>query len=248
MLADRPNPTRYDIEAPGVVTSAPVQREIVADLERARPRVVVRDTSPVTAAPEPNAAGRSSGVTLLDDHLARGLPRGRALRPARGAGAALMEVRRLLPGELDLLRDVRLRALRDAPSAFGSSYEREAAFGAAEWAQRVATAVFVAVEDERALGMAGGFVDERGSTILWGMWVDPAARGRGLAEPLVDGGRRVGAEHRRAAAGADRDRPRAGRGGALRAARVRRPPARRGRCPASRTETVAGAPALVAST
>ena len=71
VLADRPNPTRYDIEAPGVVTSAPVQREIVADLERARPRVVVRDTSPVTAAPEPNAAGRSSGVTLLDDHLAR---------------------------------------------------------------------------------------------------------------------------------------------------------------------------------
>ena len=98
-----------------------------------------------------------------------------------------MEVRRLLPGELDLPRDVRLRALRDAPSAFGSSYEREAAFGPAEWAQRAATAVFVAIEDERALGMAGGFVDDRGSTILWGMWVDPAARGRGLAEPLVEG-------------------------------------------------------------
>ena len=30
VLADRPNPTRYDIQAPGVVTSAPVQREIVA--------------------------------------------------------------------------------------------------------------------------------------------------------------------------------------------------------------------------
>jgi hypothetical protein len=71
VLADRPNPTRYDIEAPGVVTSAPVQREIVADLERTRPRVVIRDTSRVTAAPEPNAAGRSSGVVLLDDYLAR---------------------------------------------------------------------------------------------------------------------------------------------------------------------------------
>ena len=30
VLADRANPTRYDIPAPGVVTSAPVQREIVA--------------------------------------------------------------------------------------------------------------------------------------------------------------------------------------------------------------------------
>jgi hypothetical protein len=70
VLAERPNPTRYDIEAPGVVTTAPVQREIVGDLERTRPRVVVRDTSPITAAPEPSAAGRSTGVTLLDDFLA----------------------------------------------------------------------------------------------------------------------------------------------------------------------------------
>jgi hypothetical protein len=70
VLADRPNPTRYDIQAPGVVTSAPVQREIVADLERTRPRIVVRDTSPATAAEEPSAAGRSTGVTLLDDYLA----------------------------------------------------------------------------------------------------------------------------------------------------------------------------------
>ncbi len=71
VLADRPNPTRYDIAAPGVVTSAPVQREIVRDLERTRPRVVVRWESPLSAAPEPNAAGRSSGVRLLDDYLAR---------------------------------------------------------------------------------------------------------------------------------------------------------------------------------
>jgi hypothetical protein len=71
VLADRPNPTRYDIQAPGVVTSRPVQREIVADLERARPAAVVRDTSPITAAPEPNKAGRSSGVPLLDDYLRR---------------------------------------------------------------------------------------------------------------------------------------------------------------------------------
>lgn len=88
VLAERPNPTRYDIEAPGVVTSAPVQREIVGDLERARPRIVVRDTSPVTAAPEPNAAGRSSGVTLLDDYLAR------AYRAVERHGALVLLERR----------------------------------------------------------------------------------------------------------------------------------------------------------
>ena len=71
VLAGRPNPTRYDIPAPGVVTSAPVQREIVRDLERTRTPMVVRWTAAVTAAAEPNAAGRSSGVRLLDEYLAR---------------------------------------------------------------------------------------------------------------------------------------------------------------------------------
>ena len=70
VLAGRPNATRYDIAAPGVVTSAPVQREIVADLRRKRP-LVVRWTAPITAEPEPNRAGESSGVRILDDHLAR---------------------------------------------------------------------------------------------------------------------------------------------------------------------------------
>jgi hypothetical protein len=69
VLAERRNPTRYDIQAPGVITSAPVQREIVDDLRRVSPRAVVRFTSPITAAPEPNRAGESTGVTILDDYL-----------------------------------------------------------------------------------------------------------------------------------------------------------------------------------
>jgi hypothetical protein len=71
VLAGRPNPTRYDIAAPGVITTAPVQREIVRDLERSRAGIVVRWTDPASAAPEPNKAGESSGVRLLDDYLAR---------------------------------------------------------------------------------------------------------------------------------------------------------------------------------
>jgi hypothetical protein len=70
VLAGRPNPTRYDIAAPGVVTSAPVQREIVSSLERAGDPLVVRFSSPLTALAEPNLAGRSSGVRILDRYLA----------------------------------------------------------------------------------------------------------------------------------------------------------------------------------
>jgi hypothetical protein len=48
----------------------------------------VRDTSPVTAADEPSAAGRSTGVTLLDDYLAR------AYSPAERYGPLELLVRR----------------------------------------------------------------------------------------------------------------------------------------------------------
>jgi hypothetical protein len=81
VLAERPNPTRYDIQAPGVVTTAPVQREIVRDLSRTRTPIVVRWTAPLTAAREPNEGGEPTGITILDDHLRR------AYRPAARFGA-----------------------------------------------------------------------------------------------------------------------------------------------------------------
>ena len=69
VLLERPNPTRYDVMQPGVVTTAPVQREMVRDLERARPEVVIRWLSPVADQREPNGVGRSSGVRILDDYI-----------------------------------------------------------------------------------------------------------------------------------------------------------------------------------
>ena len=70
VLLARSNATRYDVMQPGVVTTAPVQREMVNDLERARPELVVRWLSPVASEREPNGAGRSSGVRILDRYLA----------------------------------------------------------------------------------------------------------------------------------------------------------------------------------
>ena len=70
VLLDRANPTRYDVMQPGVVTSAPVQREIVDDLERTSPPVVVRWVAETAQRREPNGAGRSSGVRILDRYLA----------------------------------------------------------------------------------------------------------------------------------------------------------------------------------
>jgi hypothetical protein len=66
VLLRRPNPTRYDVMQPGVVTTAKVQREMARDLIRSRTRVVVRWLAPAAARREPNGSGRSSGVHILD--------------------------------------------------------------------------------------------------------------------------------------------------------------------------------------
>lgn len=69
VILDRPNPTRYDVMQPGVVTTAPVQREIVASLERSNTRVVVRWLDPRALASEGNGSDRSSHVFILDRYL-----------------------------------------------------------------------------------------------------------------------------------------------------------------------------------
>jgi hypothetical protein len=71
VLLDRPNPTRYDVMQPGVVTTATVQREMLRDLARTRTPVVVRWEAPAARALEPNGSARSSGVHILDRYIAR---------------------------------------------------------------------------------------------------------------------------------------------------------------------------------
>jgi hypothetical protein len=86
VLLDRPNPTRYDVVQPGVVTTAKVQREMARDL-RGTP-VVVRWLSALAREREPNGSSRSSGVFVLDRAIARGY------RPSARFGDYLVLVRR----------------------------------------------------------------------------------------------------------------------------------------------------------
>ena len=68
VLSGRGNVTAYDIAAPGVLTGAKVQKEIIEDLSRSG-ATVVRYEAGITAAPEPNQAGKSTGIRILDDWL-----------------------------------------------------------------------------------------------------------------------------------------------------------------------------------
>jgi GNAT superfamily N-acetyltransferase len=106
-----------------------------------------------------------------------------------------MKVRWLRSGDGALLREVRLQALADAPLAFAVTLEHDAQLPAAFWDARAAESeagesgrVFIATNDEAAVGMAGGFFPDtdRGTAILWGMWVSPTARRQGIARGLVE--------------------------------------------------------------
>ncbi len=90
VLSQRGNPTRYDVIQPGVATTAEAQREMIADLQRARPPLVVRWLDSRAIADEPNGSSRSSGVRLLDAYLQATYAPGERfgpylLQPRRGA-------------------------------------------------------------------------------------------------------------------------------------------------------------------
>jgi GNAT superfamily N-acetyltransferase len=102
-------------------------------------------------------------------------------------------VRRVRTSDASLLRAVRLAALRDAPFAFASTFEAEAARGDDEWEVRArwgATgeerATFLAYDDHRAIGLVGAYradPDARDVELV-SMWTDPLARRHGVARAL----------------------------------------------------------------
>ena len=67
-LIDRPAPTRYHEIHPGVVDTLAVQQEMIADLERTKPRLVFL-TDIFDGASEPNESNKSKGVKVLDEYI-----------------------------------------------------------------------------------------------------------------------------------------------------------------------------------
>jgi ribosomal protein S18 acetylase RimI-like enzyme len=90
----------------------------------------------------------------------------------------------LRPATLETVRPLRLRALREDPDAFGSTLEREQNRPDADWDFWVRDSL-IAFDGDTAVGMANLKLDADGAQ-LFGMWVAPEARGKGVGELLVD--------------------------------------------------------------
>lgn len=104
-----------------------------------------------------------------------------------------MTVRRLSPDDWKTLREVRLRALEDAPESFWTTYAEALEVDEAGWRERLAGedhVTLVAEVDARAVGMIVGAPageEERveDAAMMLAMWVEPETRGLGVADALT---------------------------------------------------------------
>jgi GNAT superfamily N-acetyltransferase len=106
----------------------------------------------------------------------------------------LVELRRLASHEVDLHRDLRLRALRDAPDSFGETFAAAAVRPISYWEELTRSVtepgrdvMFLACEGDDVLGSAYGLLDRARTDAgrVGGMWVGPAWRRRGVGRALL---------------------------------------------------------------
>ncbi|MCI4326472.1 MAG: GNAT family N-acetyltransferase [Thermoplasmata archaeon] len=106
---------------------------------------------------------------------------------------ALSPPRRIRPTDWSALRELRLDALAADPLAFGSTFERESELPETHWRTRAETSasgagetiVLVEPVDGSFAGMVGAF-SAGGAKVLWGMWVRPEHRHRGVGVALLE--------------------------------------------------------------
>ena len=102
-----------------------------------------------------------------------------------------MTVEQMRPDDWERVRAVRLRALGDAPDAFGATLEQEQARPPESWRTRLASAqaaTFVATCQGEDVGFAMGaeYHGRDRAAGLFGMWTAPDRRGCGVATELVE--------------------------------------------------------------
>jgi GNAT superfamily N-acetyltransferase len=92
------------------------------------------------------------------------------------------------PSDWEAYRAIRLRSLREEPTAYESQYQTEVLYEPELWRRRVtAGGTFLAFDDDHGLvGTATGLRTGDGDTLVVGMYVAPEARGNRCAHQLLD--------------------------------------------------------------
>lgn len=91
------------------------------------------------------------------------------------------------------LKNIRLKALKNDPGVFGSNYKKESAHTKQDWLvwlQNKNSCIFGVYDGASIIGMTGIAIDredpEQKSAVLWGSWLEPAYRGKGLSKRMYE--------------------------------------------------------------
>jgi ribosomal protein S18 acetylase RimI-like enzyme len=100
--------------------------------------------------------------------------------------AVTARVERLTESDWRTFAGIRLRALTDSLGEHDPQYQQEVTFTAAQWRRRLRDhAQFAALIGDRPVGLIGAQQENADTVYLYSLWLDPAARGHGLARALV---------------------------------------------------------------
>lgn len=103
-------------------------------------------------------------------------------------------IRLLTAADAVFLKHLRLTALQDTPTAFGSTHARESAFSDDEWKIKAATwsngatgTCWIAVDGDAPVGIAAGYIAAEAPDVvnLVSMWTSSTHRRRGIGGQLV---------------------------------------------------------------
>lgn len=101
-----------------------------------------------------------------------------------------MIIRPTIEEDWQVLKQIRLASLRDAPTAFGISHASAVAYSDAQWRDRASgrgqAEYLLAWSDGVAVGMVAGVVSAAFEFNLIAMWVRPEYRGAAAAALLVE--------------------------------------------------------------
>nr|WP_217474766.1 GNAT family N-acetyltransferase [Stutzerimonas stutzeri] len=107
----------------------------------------------------------------------------------------MISVRSITAGDWCDYRNIRLRALRDSPDAFGSTYEAEAVRNDDAWESRIADAIasgtsriLVALNQQELCGLVWCKLSasDPEAADIFQMWVAPTSRGSGAGRALLE--------------------------------------------------------------
>jgi GNAT superfamily N-acetyltransferase len=105
----------------------------------------------------------------------------------------MVETRHALSEDWELLKAIRLEALRESPDAFCTTYDEAVDYDDAIWIERSsadpvtsASVSILAIDAEEPVGMAAGILCDESQLEVVSLFVTPSHRGTGIARDLMN--------------------------------------------------------------